>query len=204
MPRSPWAMAPSWPAGTSTLGSLAGSTGTATVTGIGSRWSASGAFTVGSAGAGTLNILDQGVVSVGTTTLPIGGTSNVNLSGNPLRFDTATGLNRINYTSGTIQLPATGFNAAPVTTLFGATPTITTGKSLNIEKLAVLFSASSVVVNGGDLCHGGIPRGPKPKAVSSEHRLGQRRHRRRGLCEPRLHHRQRAKLLFACQWVCHR
>ena len=136
--------------GTGTLGAQAGSTGTATVTGIGSRWSASGAFTVGSAGAGTLNILDQGVVSVGTT-LSIGGTSNVNLNGGTLRFDTATGLNRINYTSGTIQLPATGFNAAPVTTLFGATPTITTGKSLTIEKLALLFSGSSVVVNGGQL-----------------------------------------------------
>ena len=136
--------------GTSTLGSQAGSTGTATVTGTGSRWSTSGAFTVGSAGVGTLNILSQGVVSVGTA-LSIGATSNVNLNGGTLRFATATGVNRINYTSGTIQLPATGFNAAPVTTLFGATPTITTGKSLNIELLASLFSGSSVVVNGGQL-----------------------------------------------------
>ncbi len=136
--------------GTSTIASFSGSTGGATVTGAGSRWSSTGAFTVGSAVTGVLNIENQGTVHVGTD-LSIGSTSNVNLNGGTLRFATVTGVDRINYTAGTIQIPSTGFFNAPVTTFFGATPTITAGKTLVLETLGFLQSGAPVVVDGGHL-----------------------------------------------------
>ncbi|MDZ4659530.1 MAG: hypothetical protein SH868_18315 [Bythopirellula sp.] len=87
--------------GTSTIAS--NGFGNATVDGAGSRWSSTGIFTVGSVGTGTLTIQNQGVVHVGTA-LSINGTSTVNLNGGTLRFATVTGLNRVTYTAGTVQL----------------------------------------------------------------------------------------------------
>ena len=134
--------------GTSTMAS--NGFGNATVDGAGSRWSSTGAFTVGSVGTGTLNIQNQGVVHVGTA-LSINGTSTVNLNGGTLRFDTVSGLNRLNYTAGTIQLAggrAIGFDST-ISTLFGATPAIAANKALTIEGDTEV--RTNLTVNGGTL-----------------------------------------------------
>ncbi len=146
-------------AASTTLGQFAGSNASTTVTGPGSLLSQSGALTVGSAGIATLNILDQGVVSVGTT-LTINASSTINLNGGTLRFATisgvgaiigAGGVNRINYTAGTIQFPFAGLGTAPITSLFGAIPSIGVGKSLVVDNTAFLNAGESVFVSGGQL-----------------------------------------------------
>jgi T5SS/PEP-CTERM-associated repeat protein len=144
--------------GTSTLGTFAGSKGMATVAG-GARWSSTGAFTVGNAGMGTLNIEEQATVNVGTD-LSIGNTSNVNLNGGTLRFATiggTGGVSRLNYNSGTIQVPNAGFPSTTITGLFGASPTIPAGKTLVVETSGFFFSGASLGVTGGDLRLGSIP-----------------------------------------------
>ena len=143
--------------GTSSMGT--NGFGTATVTGAGSRWSSTGAFTVGSVGTATLNILNQGVVHVGTA-LSINGTSDVILNGGTLRFNTASGLNRLNYIAGTIQLAGnrTLDSDATVTFLYGpflappASIAIPTGKALNVEGNSSQFQNNrTVTINGGSL-----------------------------------------------------
>ena len=92
---------------TSSIAATGGASGSnATVTGPGSRWSTTGAFTVGSAANGSLTIEDQGAVHVGTT-LSIASFSQVHLNGGTLRFNTvggSAGLNQLFYSAGTIQL----------------------------------------------------------------------------------------------------
>jgi T5SS/PEP-CTERM-associated repeat protein len=95
-----------------------------------------GAFTIGSTGVGTLNIEDQGVVHVGTT-LAINSTSNINLNGGTLRFNLASGLERMNYNFGTIQLARNAIigNDYAIDTLFliGSSTYILSGRALIIE-----------------------------------------------------------------------
>ncbi|MBA3484784.1 MAG: hypothetical protein H0T51_23535 [Pirellulales bacterium] len=144
--------------GTSSISSNGGF-GTATVDGAGSRWSTTGAFNVGNVSAGTLNILNGGTVHVGTA-LAISNTSNVNLNGGTLRFSTATGLNRLAYTAGTIQLSGnrTLDTDATVAFLYGpflsppASISILMGKALKVEGDANQFQNNrTVTVNGGSL-----------------------------------------------------
>jgi T5SS/PEP-CTERM-associated repeat protein len=119
---------------------------------------ASTSLVVGSSGLGTLNI--QGNATAFTNSLSINTTSNVNLNGGTLRFNTVGGtggLSRLNYTAGTIRLGGnrnlgTANTDSTIATLFGSIPTIPSGKSLIIEGDAeirtVLFPTQ---VNGGSL-----------------------------------------------------
>ena len=138
---------PAAPAGSAT----ARATGVAVVSNPGSKWSTATTFTVGNTGTGTLTIEDQGLVFVGTA-LSINGTSAVNLNGGTLRFDTVTGLNRLNYTAGKIQLAGSRnlSTDTTITTIFGASPTISAGKELVIEGTANLTqNFANFTVDGG-------------------------------------------------------
>ena len=134
--------------------------GTATVSGAGSSWTIGGAATIGSNGTGTLNVLDQALVHIGSA-LSINSRSTVNVQGGSLRFNTISGLDRLTYTSGTIQLAGdrgVGVDAT-ITTLYGASPTVPTGKGLTAEGTATLtkrltidggaFKTTSLVVGAG-------------------------------------------------------
>jgi hypothetical protein len=108
---------------------------------------------VGNAGIGAITIQNDAFVHVNNE-LSINSTSTVNLNGGTLRFKTVGGtggLSRINYTAGTIQVPGAHFSSALITSLFGAAPTIPTGKSLILELGGFLANGSSLVINGGHL-----------------------------------------------------
>jgi fibronectin-binding autotransporter adhesin len=131
-----------------TFGDVANSFGTATVSGAGSSWTIGAAATIGSGGVGTLSILDQALVHIGST-LSINSASTVTLNGGTLRFNTISGLNRLTYTAGTIQLAGdrgVGVDAT-ITTLYGASPILPTGKGLTVEGTATL--TKPVTINGG-------------------------------------------------------
>jgi T5SS/PEP-CTERM-associated repeat protein len=125
-----------------TLGDVSGSFGTATVSGAGSSWNIGGSAVIGASGndgVGTLSIQDQSLVYVGTA-LSINNFSTVTVQGGTLRFNTISGLNRLTYTSGTIQLAGdrgVGTDAT-ITTLYGAFPTVPVGKGLTVEGVATL------------------------------------------------------------------
>jgi fibronectin-binding autotransporter adhesin len=131
-----------------TLGDVANSFGTATVGGAGSSWNIGGSATVGSSGTGTLSIQDEALVHIGSA-LSINSLSTVTLNGGTLRFNTISGLNRLTYTFGTIQLAGDrGVGAdATITTLYGAFPTLPTGKGLTVEGTATL--TKPLTIEGG-------------------------------------------------------
>jgi T5SS/PEP-CTERM-associated repeat protein len=107
---------------------------------------------VGQAGTGTLNISGTGSVSVNDQ-LSIGAGDAVNLSGGFLRFNNysrvATG--QFNFTSGTLQLGGnrTVGSDATIADIFGALPTIGTGKTVAAE--GAVTTLGNVNVNGGTL-----------------------------------------------------
>ncbi|MDZ4657670.1 MAG: hypothetical protein SH868_08830 [Bythopirellula sp.] len=137
------------------FGSAPGSN--ATVTGAGSRWSTTGGFTVGSAVVGTLNILDQGTVHVGTA-LSIGATSNVNLNGGTLRFNTISGITRVNYISGTLQLAGNRdiIIDSGLFDFYGVSRIITSGKGLTVEGTTTIRQDKSLTVSGGTFTSQGL------------------------------------------------
>jgi T5SS/PEP-CTERM-associated repeat protein len=136
------------------IGRDLGSTGIVVLDGPGSTWQTTQDLTVGGSGTASLTIQNGALTSVGNN-LSINGLSAVNLAGGTLRFNTAGGLNRLNYTSGTIQLAGArnvGSDSV-ITALYGSTPTISTGKTLAIEGAAKIGAntAETVVVNAGQL-----------------------------------------------------
>ncbi len=150
--------------GTSTIGSLAGSTGVATVSGAQSKWTSDAAFKVGDQGNATLTIQNQGTVFVGTQ-LAIGSHGIVNLSGGTLRLDTASGLNGLNFTSGTFQLAHNRIsNDSVITTVFGGpSPVIPKNKTLAVEgnltvsnTLTIQSQGSAYVGDLATIASGGI------------------------------------------------
>jgi T5SS/PEP-CTERM-associated repeat protein len=130
------------------LGHNAGSTGTYTLSGSGSL--VTGNAVVGDAGVGTLTIQDQASMHV-SNNLSINSLSTVNLNGGTLGLNTVTGtsLNQLNYSAGTIQLAGSRtIGSDPIVqTLFGASPTIPTGKGLTVQGTATL--AAALTLNGG-------------------------------------------------------
>jgi T5SS/PEP-CTERM-associated repeat protein len=121
-------------------------TGTAIVSGPSSRWQMTGDLSVGAlagAGTGTLSIQDEATVHVGNL-LSINSASNVNLDGGTLRFNTIDGINRLNFTSGTIQLAGhrnISSSGTDINTLFpGSTLTIPSGKGLTVEGEATFYT----------------------------------------------------------------
>lgn len=91
--------------GSSHIGNNVGSTGTVTVTGVGSTWTNSNNLFVGNSGTGTLNINDGSLVSVGNTTT-INSVSILSLSGGQLTtgsFDNSAG-GTFNHTGGNLSV----------------------------------------------------------------------------------------------------
>ena len=91
------------------LGYHTGSTGTATVSGIGTIWNIAGDLNVGNSGAGTLNIIDGGVVSNSDSSIAAGSSSTVTVSG----FGSRWNINNILYIgsysgTGTLNLVGGG------------------------------------------------------------------------------------------------
>jgi T5SS/PEP-CTERM-associated repeat protein len=114
---------------------------------------------VGSSGTGSLWVNSSATAYV-TNNLSINGASVVNINGGTLRFNTISGIDRVNYFSGTVQLSGNrNFTTdTTITTLYGAYPTIPSGKGLNIEGDATIGSNSTyqaVFVNGGSLAVSG-------------------------------------------------
>ena len=123
-------------------------TGTYTISGSGSTSTLSVASDVvvgnTSTGTGTLTIQNLGSVQIANN-LTINSHGTVNLNGGTLRFNTFSNAGTINYTSGTIQLAGNrNLGVTPITTIFGATPTVTAGKALVIEGAASLTSTFNV------------------------------------------------------------
>src|SRR4029079_15998473 len=101
-----------------TLGNAGTSHGTYTISG--GTLDVNDDLFVGASGVGTLNVQTGGTVTVGDA-VNINGSSAVNLSGGTLRLNTGSGLNRVNYTAGTVRLAGTrNLNNDPViAALFG-------------------------------------------------------------------------------------
>jgi T5SS/PEP-CTERM-associated repeat protein len=143
--------------GTSAIANVSGSTGGATVTGAGSTWSTTGTFAVGSAVTGVLNIENQGTVYVGTA-LSIGNSSNVNLNGGTLRFNTISGITRVNYTAGTLQLAGNRdiLFDANLFDFYGAPRVILAGKGLTVEGTTTIRQEKVLTVSGGAFTSQGL------------------------------------------------
>lgn len=133
------------------LGLNASGNGTYTISGT-STLTVNNDVIVGNAGTGTLTIQGQSLVHVGNT-LTIGNGDTVNLQGGTLRLN---GYSRVagggfNFTGGTLQLSGnrTVGSDATIADLFGATPTIGTGKTVAAE--GALTTVGNVNISGGTL-----------------------------------------------------
>ena len=95
---------------------------------------------VGLLGTGSMNITGTGSAYI-TNDLAINNTSNVTLNGGTLRINTvSSGLNRLIFQSGTLQLAGNRsllFDST-VANLYGATPTIASGRNLTVEGTAAV------------------------------------------------------------------
>jgi fibronectin-binding autotransporter adhesin len=144
--------------GSALIANSSGTTAIATIHNPGSTWGTTGAFTIGSSGTGTLNITDSGEVYVGTS-LSINGTSTINLNGGTLRLNTVSaGLNRLNYTAGTIQLAGDrDFKSdSTISTIFGANPTVPSGKQLTVEGQSTFNGKTLAVTSGTFVSQGAL------------------------------------------------
>jgi len=144
--------------GTSSIAAVSGAANSnATVSGAGSKWSSTGAFTVGSGVAANLTIQNQGLVHVGTA-LSIGATSNVNLNGGTLRFNTISGITRVNYTAGTLQLAGNRdiLFDANLFDFYGASRIIPAGKGLTVEGTTTIRQEKVLTVSGGAFTSQGL------------------------------------------------
>ena len=103
--------------GSSSIGFDEGSTGTATVTGVGSRWGSTGTFTIGNIGNGTLTVSDSGAVdSTGVVNIGLflGSEGEVNVTSDA-RLNTNQSVTVGNEGIGTLNVSDGG----QVTTQFG-------------------------------------------------------------------------------------
>jgi hypothetical protein len=136
------------------LGGDFNTSGVITVSGA-STWSVGGTVIVGlSNGAGALVIQEQSQVYIGGG-LHIGAGDYVSLGGGTIRFDgySRSPSGAFYFDAGTIQLGGNrtiGSDAA-ITDLFGASPTIPTGKALIVEGTAMLTASAPVTLSGGTL-----------------------------------------------------
>jgi T5SS/PEP-CTERM-associated repeat protein len=129
------------------LGYNANSAGIYTISG--GELSVGGDVIVGSSGTGSLWVNSGASVFV-LNNVSINNFSVLNINGGTLRFNGISGLNRVNYFSGTVQLAGPRyFTDATITTLYGANPTIPSGKGLTVEHRGTIDTI--VTVDGGDL-----------------------------------------------------
>ena len=98
-------------------------------------------------------------MSVGTT-LTINAGSTVNLNGGTLRFNTISGINRLSYSAGTIQLAGNrDFSTdTTISTLFPS-QTIPSGKKLVIEGTTTIQIATELVDGGEFVSQGALSVG---------------------------------------------
>ncbi len=123
--------------------------------------SAGGNVIVGNNGTGALVIQDQASVFI-TNSLTINSSVNnlstVNLNGGTLRFNTISGISRVNYTSGTIQLAGNRdilFDAG-LFDFYGASRIITAGKGLKVEGTTTIRQDKTLTVSGGTFTSQGL------------------------------------------------
>jgi len=134
-------------------------TGAVTVSGAGSTWTNNGNLSLGDGpDTGTLSVADGALVHVAGE-LSITGPSTVNLDGGTLRFNGYSRNGTFNYVSGTIQLAGdrTVGSDAAIADLFGATPTLGSGKGLTIEGAASI--QTDLTLDGGTLRTGQLVDG---------------------------------------------
>ncbi|CDZ50431.1 Outer membrane autotransporter [Neorhizobium galegae bv. orientalis] len=153
--------------GASRLGSVAGSVGVATVTGVGSRWNATGSanFTLGFLGTGTLNIANGGLVNAGTTIL---GSNNVGTSGTlnlssggtlqTLALRTGTlGASQANFDDGVLRATAAnatfinGFTGTELNLLAGGLTIDTAGFAVGTDAASGFSGVGGLTVTGGGI-----------------------------------------------------
>ncbi len=115
-----------------------------------------GNVVVGLSGSGTMTIQDQANVYIANS-ITINGSSILNMNGGTLRFDTISGVNRLAYNAGTIQLTGQRFIGidSTIATLYGASPTIPTGKGLTLETFGTHNINGTLKVNGGSFTWAG-------------------------------------------------
>ena len=106
-----------------------GSNGTVTVSGNGSTWNNSAAVNVGSAGTGTLNIENGGLVSAAALS-----------GGNPT--------SGIYFNGGTLRITSTGSSSNTVT--------FTGGGGLDVSTAATTFTLTSNITGAGGLTKLGV------------------------------------------------
>jgi T5SS/PEP-CTERM-associated repeat protein len=108
---------------------------------------------VGNSGTGSLWV-NSGTTAYVTNNLSINGASVVNINGGTLRFNTISGIDRVNYFSGTVQLGDFFRDLTSdtvITSLFGSSPVIPSGKGLAVEGSSSFGSGDTVAVDGGSL-----------------------------------------------------
>ena len=140
----------------STIGHNSNGNGIYNLSGTGALSIARDLF-VSFSGTGTFN--QTGGTTTIASTLRIGTNGAYNLSGGTLRFDAVTGIERLNYTAGTIKLAANRDLGTDntIAQLFGSLPTpssitIPSGKGLHVEGNATLIQPNkTVTVDGGNL-----------------------------------------------------
>ena len=95
--------------GSSFIGNHIGSSGAATVTGVGSRWNSSALY-VGESGTGTVNIVDGGEVDSGESIIGnlVGSTGTVTVAGAGSRWNNNNQLNVGGAGTGTLNVTANG------------------------------------------------------------------------------------------------
>jgi T5SS/PEP-CTERM-associated repeat protein len=143
-----------------TLGSsAANASGTASLSGDGSKWTTTNGLTVGNAAgtAGTLTVQTGATALVGTQ-LTINPTGVVTLNGGTLRFNTLSDPgNKLQFNTGTLQLAGNrDLGTDPVVMRFfgGTVPTIGPGKNLTVEGTASTNAGLSI--QGGTLKAGSL------------------------------------------------
>ncbi|WP_157199319.1 hypothetical protein [Methylomonas koyamae] len=134
------------------MGEFARGSSNVTVTGANSLWENRGNLTVGGNGQATLNIENHGEVSVGNH-LTIGNQGILNLNGGTLSVQTPditpSAGGQFNWTAGTLNI--TGSNGVSLgnNPMFGATTTLTDGKTLAVVNTLTVNSGNLLNISGG-------------------------------------------------------
>src|SRR5262249_41155407 len=135
------------------LGNGAGGSGTYTI--LAGTLTANNNVVVGSSGTGSMTIQKASVYVANA--LNIAASSTVTLNSGTLRFNSISGVNRLVYTGGTIQLTGARVigSDSTIATLYGASPVIPAGKGLILETADTHNVNNTFQVNGGSFTNAG-------------------------------------------------
>ncbi len=146
--------------------------GIANVSGAGSSWTVAGNFQVSpTGGRGDLSISNQASLYIGNT-LSIGSSGFLILNGGTIRFNgySRDVVGAFTFTAGTVQLAGNrtlGSDAATLD-LFGAAPTIPTGKALVVEGTATIAASAVATLSGGTLSAQTVLMSPGSRLVNTQ------------------------------------